>query len=915
MWCSLRDSCSLGEEQLIAVRSFLLSTTTDSTSTSDPRKSDRDDLSSDSEDDALSSENGDTEKPAAVADWDDWGDGQANKSSGELPNPPLVRRSRASIDRENAKWLHTSLIGSTPLLDTIVLAREDRFVVLERGEDNFNIACQKRIEKADENDEIWSVAVLPIASNRKTETKPHDWTAVVVGLSSGKIHFYTERGVLIFVEQFTRTPALSIRLGQGLHNTQELAVLFKDCLAVIEGLSLYTALKSCRSQVARGMASVESLSEMVELNFRKFRLQKVTRTDDVAIGGPIKPSSFDQYETASILGGFYTRVHRTSLPFYSTYVLAGSEPFLTFSWYEEGGGQPVLSDAIYNLAGKLKSSVTSQMPSFGLSGLFGGHSRSEKTKTKPVDVRTTELPSRSQIIDAGRMSDKVFIAPGGRLAAVADSQARIMLVNTSLRQVVRVWKGYRDATCAWIESFGEVSQTNKKIGRALFLIIYAPRRGLLEVWAMQNGPRVSAFNVDKKGRLLTVSRPEDIILGGTSAGGGGESGVSSAASTAAAAFFVATDGRVVEIVAPFHLALQDESAASTHDENLIREIRAVLGAGPLLPADVAESRLLLLISELKTIAAKRKALDLILDMGHVPVTTVGRIVESLRTALAPNSNSTVSKSVEAQTFLPHLNAYSQLVNAFAFVDKLHKQRDDVDSTGDESVEEDGQQSIADLLKLTPEQLREDLSRLERCRRSHRPAESTTPTAQFSFTDLLACFDFAHLQHFPSLSGEGQDSSRVHTDWMNNKLKYASAALGRFLFAPALLGRCSVGDLINHILPQFGLDQSALVRLFCAHWLDADGHQITLYLPRVYRLFKALANMDAQSSEWLAIAQSEILACPLVAESFSLCLIVRAVASSVGDLKVNEDGMIFCLHFHFSSMKISKMWLYNYSEHI
>ena len=67
--------------------------------------------------------------------------------------------------------------------------------------------------------------------------------------SSGVLHFYTERGVLVFIEQFTRAPAVSIRLGQGLHNTQDLVVLFRDCLVVIEGLTLYTALRSCRSQV------------------------------------------------------------------------------------------------------------------------------------------------------------------------------------------------------------------------------------------------------------------------------------------------------------------------------------------------------------------------------------------------------------------------------------------------------------------------------------------------------------------------------------------------------------------------------------------------------------------------------------------------------------------------------------------
>lgn len=58
-----------------------------------------------------------------------------------------------------------------------------------------------------------------------------------------------------------------------------------------------------------------------------------------------------------------------------------------------------------------------------------------------------------------------------------------------------------------------------------------------------------------------------------------------------------------------------------------------------------------------------------------------------------------SKTVEAQTFMPHLNIYSQLVNAFAFVDKFHKNVDDVDSTGDESDEEESHQSIDDLLKV------------------------------------------------------------------------------------------------------------------------------------------------------------------------------------------------------------------------
>ena len=35
---------------------------------------------------------------------------------------------------------------------------------------------------------------------------------------------------------------------------------------------------------------------------------------------------------------------------------------------------------------------------------------------------------------------------------------------------------------------------------ALFLVIHAPRRGLLEVWPALGGKRVAAFNVDKTAR-------------------------------------------------------------------------------------------------------------------------------------------------------------------------------------------------------------------------------------------------------------------------------------------------------------------------------------------------------------------------------------------------------------------------------
>lgn len=63
-----------------------------------------------------------------------------------------------------------------------------------------------------------------------------------------------------------------------------------------------------------------------------------------------------------------------------------------------------------------------------------------------------------------------------------------------------MWKGYREAQCGWIES-GENSQDvfSKKV---LFLCIYAPKRGLLEIWRCQHGTRVEAFKVGRNCRLI-----------------------------------------------------------------------------------------------------------------------------------------------------------------------------------------------------------------------------------------------------------------------------------------------------------------------------------------------------------------------------------------------------------------------------
>lgn len=66
-----------------------------------------------------------------------------------------------------------------------------------------------------------------------------------------------------------------------------------------------------------------------------------------------------------------------------------------------------------------------------------------------------------------------------------------------------MWKGYRDAQCGWLMAEEEQSKGRKRM--ALFLVIYAPKKGVVEVWAMQQGPRVATFTTSKNGRYVFLS--------------------------------------------------------------------------------------------------------------------------------------------------------------------------------------------------------------------------------------------------------------------------------------------------------------------------------------------------------------------------------------------------------------------------
>lgn len=121
------------------------------------------------------------------------------------------------------------------------------------------------------------------------------------------------------------------------------------------------------------------------------------------------------------------------------------------------------------------------------------------------------MTCRFGLSDIMREGDCIVSSPNKMFSVISDAMGRVILLNNKKGTAVRMWKGYRDAQCGWIEVTEERDRgvhrnVDKKSGRkalfrtALFLVIYAPKKGVIDIWSIQQGPKITTFTASKNGR-------------------------------------------------------------------------------------------------------------------------------------------------------------------------------------------------------------------------------------------------------------------------------------------------------------------------------------------------------------------------------------------------------------------------------
>jgi hypothetical protein len=153
---------------------------------------------------------------------------------------------------------------------------------------------------------------------------------------------------------------------------------------------------------------------------------------------------------------------------------------------------------------------------WGTGASEGGEGEEPTKETNPEQfISADKLSQHSAFHDPRRKVTKTCVDPSGRISAVVDNFGRVMVIDMSDGTIMRMWKGYRQAQVAWLycpERWDEQwkgctppSHPSQGGSWGLYLVIYALQRGVVELWRMRYGPRVSVFVVGSSCRLLSIA--------------------------------------------------------------------------------------------------------------------------------------------------------------------------------------------------------------------------------------------------------------------------------------------------------------------------------------------------------------------------------------------------------------------------
>jgi hypothetical protein len=176
---------------------------------------------------------------------------------------------------------------------------------------------------------------------------------------------------------------------------------------------------------------------------------------------------------------------------------------------EDGGSGSIIASVFSGIFGMLTGGASSSKPIEEIPVKESKIAESPeewdpKVPFPSLNLDPYKLYAGSEIHDPPRQITQCTVDPDGDLAAIADSLGRVSLVDLSTKQIVRMWKGFRDTSCHWLEvpRKTEVKPGQKK--KTLYLVIHSRQRRMVEIWRTRSGPKVKSLHVAREAQVLTM---------------------------------------------------------------------------------------------------------------------------------------------------------------------------------------------------------------------------------------------------------------------------------------------------------------------------------------------------------------------------------------------------------------------------
>lgn len=422
----------------------------------------------------------------------------------------------------------------------------------------------------------------------------------------------------------------------------------------------------------------------------------------------------------------------------------------------------------------------------------------------PVPSVSTEAMSlRYAFSDDHRVTQRVWLSARNRLAAISDSLGRIILVDCSQNIILRIWKGYRDAQCSFMQVDEKLSKNTRKQKRkhTTFLAIYSPRRSTVDVWCVERGKKLASFPAGPHGQLMQQ-------FGHATSGSDGVASTKSSQSTPTTAFYLnPSDLSIKELTIPFHYALDTSSSKKSKDLHIINQIKVAIKSFDENQSDVG-AEISDLCESIQTNEMRFKCVNTLLKSRHLTPEIFGIVLDSfLRNisgaAIENEPNEFAKLTVSNGQLIDFLTHHRNLVNLFVSMrPKRNTHRTSSTETSDDRESDDSDSNV----EREFEDIFNVIDTYKMCLMAKRSNRVTiqSPHKNNTFIEYLSIFECT-----------GSDGIQLNESKVT---RFSAVAFD--LFDTYIQQSDDLDGFLKKAM-QSSLDSKVLSRLFLRYWMEKE----------------------------------------------------------------------------------------------